>query len=91
MPWAAAAARDRPRAVLSRVLVAMSAGGMSARDRESAVENALGQGVVSQRAVRALTDCLTHASEAFRTRDRSGDDSAYRLLETVYMCRMRPA
>ena len=61
----------------------MSAGGMSQRDLESALEKALGQVGVSTSAVSAMTDRLTHASRALRSRALSGFDSAYRCMDTV--------
>jgi transposase-like protein len=78
------AALDRTSDVLSRLSVEMYAGGMSQRDIESALEKALGQCVVSKRAGSDITDRLTHAYEAFRARDLSGDDLASLCMDTVY-------
>ena len=83
------AALGRPSDVLPRLLVAMEAGGMAQRDIESAVEQARGSCVVSQSAGSALTDRLTPASDALRTRALSGDDSAYLCMATVYEPRRR--
>ena len=55
------AALGRTSDVLTRLIVEMSAGGMAQHDMESALEKALGQFVVSKRAVSDLTDRLTHA------------------------------
>ena len=77
------AALGRTSDVLTRLLVEMDAGGMSQRAMERALEKALGQLVVSKSAVSAMTDRLTHAYEACRSRDRSGFDLASLLLETV--------
>jgi hypothetical protein len=54
------------------MIVEMSAGGMSQRDIEGALEKALGQCVVSKRAVRDLPERLPHEYEACRTRDIRG-------------------
>src|SRR5438132_2099870 len=62
---------------------------MAQRARASAWEHALGQGVGSQRAVRARTDRLTHASAAWRTRARRGCASAALWRETVEAPRRR--
>jgi len=70
--------------VLTRLMVEMSAGGMSQRDIASALEKALGQFVVSTGAVSDITDRLPHEYEAFRTRDLSGFDLAYLFMDTVY-------
>jgi hypothetical protein len=48
------------------------------------LEQALGQFVVSKRASRDMTGQGTHEYEAFRTRDLSGYEVAYRFIDTVY-------
>jgi transposase-like protein len=70
--------------VLPRLIVERSAGGMSQRDSEGAVEKARGQCVVSKRAVSDITDRLSHAYAAFRTRELSGFDIAYVCIDPVY-------
>jgi transposase-like protein len=57
---------------------------MSQRDIEGALEKALGQFVVSKRAVSDLTERLPYEYEAFRTRNLSGFDLAYLFIDTVY-------
>jgi putative transposase len=78
------AAQGRTSDVLTTLIVEMYAGGMSQRDIESALEKALGQFVLSKRAVSDITDRLTHEYEAFRTRDLSGYDIAYLFMDAVY-------
>lgn len=78
--WAALA---RISDVLTRLIVEMSAGGMSQRDMERALEKALGQLVVAKRAVSDRTDRLPHEDEALRSRDLSGFDLASLLMDTV--------
>ena len=62
----------------------MDAGGMAQRASASAGEKALGPFVVSQSAVRAMTDRLSHAYEAFRPRDLRGLALASVCMDTVY-------
>ena len=66
------------------MIVEMSAGGMSQRDIEGALEKALGQCVVSKRAVRDLPERLPHEYEACRTRDIRGFAMASLCMDTVY-------
>jgi hypothetical protein len=61
----------------------MCVGGMSQRDSEVALEKALGQCVLSNRASSTMTDPLRQAEEACRTRDLSGDEVAARWIDTV--------
>ena len=61
----------------------MYAGGMAPRDLESALAKARGQCVVSQRAVRDITDRLPHAYEAWRPRALRGFALASVVLDTV--------
>ena len=77
------AALGRTRDVLTRMIVEMYAGGMSQRDIESALEKALGQCVVSQRAVSDSTERLRHEYEALRRRDLRGFDMADLCMDTV--------
>jgi putative transposase len=83
------AARGRPREVLTRLSVERYAGGMAQRDMERAGEKALGQCVVSQRAVSDRTERRSHADEALRSRDLSGCASASLCIATVYEPRRR--
>jgi hypothetical protein len=62
----------QPREVRKRLSVERYAGGLSQRDMEDSLEKALGQFVLSKRAVSELTDSLRQADEAFRTRELSG-------------------
>jgi transposase-like protein len=78
------AALGRTSDVLTRLIVEMYAGRMSQRAIESALENALGQFVVSQSAGSDITDRLAHEYEVFRTRDLSGLDMAYLCMDPVY-------
>jgi len=57
---------------------------MSQRAIARALEKALGQVVVSKSAISNSTERLPPADDAFRTRDLSGDEVAYLLLDTVY-------
>ena len=70
--------------VLKRLIVEMDAGGGSQRDMECGLEKALGQFVLSKSTVSALTDTLNQEDEAFRTRDLSGYEVAYLLMDAVY-------
>jgi putative transposase len=69
---------------LKTLIVEMCVGGMSQRDIEMALEQALGQCVLSQSAIRTLTDTLSQEYEAFRTRDLRGYDVASLFIDTVY-------
>jgi len=70
--------------VLKRLIVEMYVGGMSQRDIEYSLEQALGQFVLSKSTVSELTDSLTEEYEAFRTRDLSGYEVAYLFIDAVY-------
>ncbi len=69
--------------VLKQLIVEMYVGGMSPRDIEYSLENALGQFVLSKSTVSELTDSLTQEYEAFRTRELSGEAVAYLFIDTV--------
>ena len=69
---------------LKRVIVEMYAGGLSQRDIEYSLEKALGQFILSKSAVSEMTDTLTQEYEAFRTRDLSGYEVAYLLMDAGY-------
>jgi len=58
----------------------MYAGDMSQRDRESALETALGQFVFFKSAMSGMTDRLTHEYEVFRSRNLSGNDVTYLFI-----------
>ena len=58
-------------------------GGRAQRDMESALEQARGQCVVAQRAVRDRTTRLRHAYDALRTRALQGADLASLVREIV--------
>ena len=70
--------------VLKRLIVERYAGGLSPREIEYGLEKALGQFVLAKSAVSELTDTLTQEYEAFRTRDLSGYEVAYLLMDAVY-------
>jgi transposase-like protein len=70
--------------VLQRLIVEMYARGLSQRDIEYGLEQALGQFILSKSTVSELTDTLTQEDEAFRSRDLSGDEVAYLFLDAVY-------
>jgi len=70
--------------VLKRLIVEMSAGGLSQRDIEYSLEKALGHFVLSKSTVSELTDSLSREYEAFRTRDLSGYEVAYLFMDAVY-------
>jgi len=59
-------------------------GGRSQRDLEYSVEHAVGQFVLSKSTVRELTESLTQAYEALRTRELRGEAVAYLFIDTVY-------
>jgi len=70
--------------VLKRLIVEMYVGGMSQRDIEQGLEQALGQFVLSKSTVSELTESLSQEYEAFRTRDLSGYEVAYLFIDAVY-------
>jgi putative transposase len=57
---------------------------MSQRDIEYRLEKALGQFVLSKSAGSELTETLTQEYAACRSRDLSGDEVAYLLMDAVY-------
>jgi transposase-like protein len=69
---------------LTTLIVERFVGGMSPRDIEAALEKALGPCVLSTSAVSPITDTLSQADEALRTRDLRGYDVAYLFMDTVY-------
>jgi len=70
--------------VLKRLIVELYVGGMSQRDSEYSLEQALGQFVLSKSTGSELTDALTEEYAAFRTRDLSGSEGAYLFIAAVY-------
>ena len=69
---------------LRRLIVEMYVGGMSQRDIEYGLEQALGQFVLSKSTVSQLTATLSEEYEGFRTRDLSQEPVAYLFIDTVY-------
>jgi transposase-like protein len=72
------------RDVLKKLIVERSVGGMSQRDIEAGLEQAMGQFVVSQSRVSAIAESLPEEYEAFRTRDLRQEPVAYLFIATVY-------
>jgi len=70
--------------VLKRLIVEMDGGGMSQRDIEYGLEQAVGQFVLSQSTVSEIAESLTEEYEAFRTRDLRQGSVAYLFIDTVY-------
>jgi putative transposase len=70
--------------VLKKLIVEMDVGGMSQRDIEAGLEQAMGQFVVSPSKVSEIAESLTEEYEAFRTRDLSQEPVAYLFIDTVY-------
>ncbi len=70
--------------VLKKLIVEMYVGGMSQRDIEAGLEQAMGQFVLSQSTVSEITASLSDEYEAFRTRDLSQEPVAYLFIDTVY-------
>lgn len=70
--------------VLKKLIVEMYVGGMSQRDIEYGLEQALGHFVLSRNTVSELSATLTEEYEAFRARDLSQEAVAYLFIDTVY-------
>ena len=70
--------------VLKQLILEMYVGGMSQRDIEYSLEQAVGQFVLSKSAVSELSESLTEEYEAFRLRDLSSEAVAYLFIDTVY-------
>jgi transposase-like protein len=70
--------------VLQQLIIEMYVGGLSQRDIEYSLEQALGQFVLSKSTVSELTESLSEEYEAFRTRDLSDEPVAYLFIDTVY-------
>jgi putative transposase len=70
--------------VLKRLIVEMYVGGLSQRDIEYGLEQALGQFVLSKSTVSQLSETLSEEYEGFRTRDLSQEPVAYLFIDAVY-------
>jgi putative transposase len=70
--------------VLKKLIVEMYVGGMSQRDIEYGLEQAVGQFVLSKSAVSNIAESLAEEYEAFRTRDLRQEPVAYLFIDTVY-------
>ena len=70
--------------VLKKLILEMYVGGMSQRDIEYGLEQAVGQFVVSKSTVSEMAESLTEEYETFRTRDLSHEPVAYLFIDTVY-------
>ena len=70
--------------VLKKLIVEMYVGGMSQRDIEYGLEQAVGQFVLSTRTVSDITESLAEEYEALRTRDLKNEPIAYLFIDTVY-------
>lgn len=70
--------------VLKKLIVEMYVGGMSQRDIEYGLEQAVGQFVLSKSTVSEIAASLTEEYETFRTRDLSQEPVAYLFIDTVY-------
>jgi len=66
--------------VLQQLIIEMYVGGLSQRDIEYSLEQALGQFVLSKSTVSELTESLAEEYETFRTRDLSEEGSPTSLL-----------
>ena len=74
----------RPSDVLKQLIIEMYVGGLSQRDIEYSLEQALGQFVLSKSTVSELPESLAEEYEVFRTRDLSDEAVAYLFIDTVY-------
>ena len=70
--------------VLKKLILEMYVGGMSQRDIEYGLEQAVGQFVVSKSTVSEMAESLTEEYETFRTWDLSHEPVAYLFIDTVY-------
>jgi transposase-like protein len=70
--------------VLKKLIVEMYVGGMSHRDIEYGLEQAVGQFVLSKSTISEIAESLTEEYEAFRVRDLSQEPIAYLFIDTVY-------
>lgn len=70
--------------VLQQLIIERDVGGLSQRDIEYSLEQALGQFVLSKSTVSELTESLAEEYETFRTRDLSEEAVADLFIDTVY-------
>jgi putative transposase len=70
--------------VLKKLIVEMYVGGMSQRDIEYGLEQAVGQFVLSKGTVSDMAESLAEEYEAFRTRELRQEPIAYLFIDTVY-------
>ena len=70
--------------VLKKLIVERYVGGMSQRDIEYGLEQAVGQFVVSKSTGSEMAESVTEEYETFRTRDLSHEPVAYLFIDTVY-------
>jgi transposase-like protein len=69
---------------LQALVTQMYANGLSTRDIESSLEQALGQFVLSKSSVSVITERLQEQYDAFKARDLSGFDVAYLFIDVVF-------
>src|SRR5215467_3830665 len=70
--------------ILKKLIVEMYVGGMSQRDIEYGLEQAVGHFVLSKSTVSEIAESLTEEYEAWRTRDLSQEPVAYLFVDTYY-------
>jgi putative transposase len=70
--------------VLRKLIVERYVGGMSQRDIEYGLEQAVGQFVLSKSTVSDMAESLTEEYDAVRTRDLSHEPVAYLFIDTGY-------
>jgi transposase-like protein len=70
--------------VLKKLIVEMYVGGMSQRDIEYGLEQAVGPFVLSKRTVSDIAESLAEEYEVFRTRNLRHEPIAYLFIDTVY-------
>lgn len=75
---------SRTSEVLKKLIVEMYVGGMSHRDIEQGLEQAVGHFLLSQSTVREIAESLAEEYEAFRTRALHEEPVAYLFIDTVY-------
>lgn len=70
--------------MLKKLIVEMYVGGMSQRDIEYGLEQAVGQFVLSKSTVSDMAESLAEEYAAFRTRDLRQEPVASLFIDTVY-------
>jgi putative transposase len=70
--------------ILKRLIVEMYVGGLSQRDIEQGLEEAVGHFLPSQSTVSDIAESLAEEYEAFRPRDLRPEPVAYLFIDTVY-------